>query len=318
MDVSEKSSFDPKSFITERILWLKETIGREKAVVATSGGVDSVTTAVLAHHAIGDRLTVVFLDDGLMRKSEPEHVTDFLKSLGLNVKLLEVSKEFFDGLKGVTDPEEKRKVFRETFYKVLGRAVKDLEAKFLLQGTIAADIVETKGGIKTQHNVLEQIGIDPLERYGYKVLEPLKDLYKPQVRLVAKALGLPRDIYIRKPFPGPGLALRVLGEVTPERVEIVRRATAIVEEETAGMKVFQAFAVLLSDKATGIVGGKRALGDIIAIRIVHSKDAMTATVPRVPWKIIDRIQTRILNENPSVVKILLDLTPKPPSTIEYV
>jgi GMP synthase (glutamine-hydrolysing) len=317
-NLSEKRDFNPKSFVIERIQWLKEAIGQEKAAVATSGGVDSVTSAVLAHKAIGDRLTVIFLDDGLMRKSEPENVTKLLQSFGLRVKLLDVSEEFFMSLKGVRDPEEKRKVFRETFYRVLGEALKALDAKFLIQGTIAADVVETKEGIKTQHNVLEQIGIDPLERYGYRILEPLRDLYKPQVRLVAKALGLPKDIYLRRPFPGPGLALRVLEEVTPEKVEIVRKATAIVEEETARMRVFQAFAVLMNDKATGIVEGKRALGYIIAIRIVRSKDAMTASVPRVPWRILERIQARILKENPSIVKVLFDLTPKPPSTIEYI
>jgi len=187
-----------------------------------------------------------------------------------------------------------------------------------VQGTIAADVKETKEGIKTQHNVLQQIGLDP-GIYGLKIIEPLKELYKPQVREVARLVGLPEQISQRMPFPGPGLATRVIGEVTPERVQIVRTATRIVEEEIHPLStIFQFLAVLLKDKATGIKEGKRLLGDIIAVRCVDSKDALTATPTKISWKILTRIQQRIIEEIPSVVKVLYDITPKPPSTIEYI
>jgi len=310
-------SFNPERFIQKKVAWLKAEVGSEKAIAATSGGVDSTVTAVLGHRALGKALKVVFLDDGLMRQGEPKEVTSMLRAQGLQVALLDVKSEFFQALRGITDPEEKRKAFRERFYQTLGRAIREHGARCLLQGTIAADIVETRGGVKTQHNVLEQIGIVPSERYGFKVVEPLKELFKPQVREVAKALSLASEVHERKPFPGPGLAVRVIGEVTPARVETVRRASRIVEEETRNVESFQAFAVLLADKATGLREGKRTFGDIIAVRIVVSLDAMTASVPRVPWKNLERIQSRITAELPSVVKVLLDLSPKPPSTIEY-
>jgi GMP synthase (glutamine-hydrolysing) len=257
-------NFEVRRFIEDRIKELKNTVGKEKAIVATSGGVDSTTCTILAHQALRKNLKVIFIDDGLMRQNEPENVKKLLKSFGIDLIIVNRKKEFFRNLKGKIDPEEKRKAFRDTFYRVLGRIVKDYRAGFLIQGTIAADIVETKKGIKTQHNVLEQIGISP-KRYGLKVVEPVRDLYKPQVRMVAKALGLPEAIYNRMPFPGPGLATRVLGEVTPKRVELVRKATEIVEEELKGLRKFQAFAVLLSDKATGLFKGKRLLGDMIVI-----------------------------------------------------
>lgn len=312
--------FDAKKFIEDKTKEIENIVGQQKVISATSGGVDSTTCAVLVHKVIGDQLKVVFIDDGLMRADEPETVVRDLKSWGINTELIDAKDEFFSALKGFFDPEEKRKVFRDTFYKVLGRTVKESGAKYLLQGTIAADISETKRGVKTQHNVLEQIGIDP-SSYGFRVLEPLVDLYKPQVRAVAKELGLPEYVYERMPFPGPGLATRVVGSdasLTPERVEIVRLATKIVEEETKDLKPFQAFAVLLNDKATGVRGDKRAFGNIIAVRSVESKDAMTATVTRIPWDILERIQNRITSDIPSVTKVVLDITPKPPSTIEYI
>jgi len=187
-----------------------------------------------------------------------------------------------------------------------------------VQGTIAADIIETKGGIKTQHNILEQIGIDPEKGFGFKVVEPVKDLFKPQVREVAKELGLPEMIYGRMPFPGPGLATRVVGEVTPERVSLVRRATQIVEEEIESLKPFQAFAVLLSDRGTGVEEGKRKFGEIVIVRSVESKDAMTAEPSEVPWKVLMKISRRITGEIPEVVRVAYEITPKPPATIEYI
>lgn len=317
-----KKGFRVEEFVEEKVQEIKNAVGEGKAVVATSGGVDSTTCAVLAHRALGDRLTAVFLDDGLMREKEPEEVTAFLRKLGLQVRLLRVARWFFEALRGIEDPEEKRKAFRETFYRVLGLTVGALGANFLVQGTIAADIKETVGGVKTQHNILGQIGIGP-QTYGFAVLEPLRDLYKPEVREVAKALGLPRELFERMPFPGPGLATRVVGEVTPERVAVVRKATVIVEEEIASLRKdpahpFQAFAVLLSDKATGIREGRRAFGEIIVVRVVDSRDAMRATPTEIPSAIRYRIVTQILKELPSVVRVLFDETPKPPGTIEYV
>jgi GMP synthase (glutamine-hydrolysing) len=311
-------TFDPKSFIEKKTKELKGTIGDKTAICATSGGVDSMTCALLTSKVIGKRLTTVFIDDGLMRENEPETVTGWLKANGLNTMRLNVADEFFAALKGKTDPEEKRKAFRDTFYKVLGRTVKESGASFMIQGTIAADIIETKGGVKTQHNILEQIGIDP-NTYGLSILEPLKELFKPEVRLVGKELGLPEEYHQRMPFPGPGLAARIVGEVTPARTATERKACKIVEDEVLKVKKpFQAFSVLLNDKATGVSNGKRTFGDIIVIRSVESKDAMTAQPTNIPWATLQRIQERICAEVPGVSRVLYDLTPKPPSTIEYI
>jgi len=310
--------FDPGVFIAEKVDWLKKTIKDGKAFAATSGGVDSTVSAVLAHKAIGRRAVVGFLDDGLMREGEPEAVVVKLKALGLNAKLYRVREPFFKAFRGLTDPEEKRRAFRETFYRTLSKVAKEEGAAYLVQGTIAADVVETKGGVKTQHNVLDQIGIHPFKEYGFKVLEPLVDLYKPGVRSVGEKLGLPKELYNRRPFPGPALSLRVIGVVTPKRVDTVRKATKIVEEETEGLPCFQAFAILLNDKATGVVEGKRKFGEIIVIRAVDSRDAMTATPTRLDWGRLERMRDRILTEVPSAVKVLYDITPKPPSTIEYI
>lgn len=311
-------AFDPDTFIEDKVRWLKEELGSEKAFAATSGGVDSTVSAMLAHKAVGKRAIVAFLDDGLMREGEPEDVVEKLKGMGLNAKLFRVQEPFFKALKGLTDPEEKRKAFRKTFYETLTRIAKEEGAKFFIQGTIAADVVETKGGVKTQHNVLDQIGIETSKEYGFKFLEPLVELFKPEVRRVGERLGLASEMHQRRPFPGPGLSLRVLGEVTPQRVAVVRKATRIVEEGTSDLGSFQAFAVLLSDKATGVEGGKRKFGDIVVIRAVDSKDAMTAKATALQWARLEAMRDRILKELPSVVKVLYDLTGKPPSTIEYI
>ena len=310
-------AWEAKKFIEEKISEMKKIVGDKNAVVATSGGVDSVTCAFLAHKALGEKLIVIFIDDGLMREGEPRKVSDELGNLGVKVKIVDARDEFFKALKGIEDPEEKRKKFRDTFYKTLGKAIKENRALYLIQGTIAADVSETKRGIKTQHNVLEQIGIDPGD-YGFQVIEPLREIYKPKVRDVARELGLPEEIYQRMPFPGPGLATRVIGEVNPQRVEMARKANRIVEEEIKELKPFQAFAVLMKDRATGMVGGERVFGNIIVVRSVESKNAMTASVSRIPWEILEKIQQRITEEIPSVTKVLFDITPKPPSTIEYI
>jgi len=307
-----------EKFIEEKIQEIKATVGSERVISALSGGVDSSACTVLAHRAIGDNLKVIFIDDGLMREKEPENVSKIFSDLGIKVDIVDAQEEFFQALKGKVDPEEKRKAFRNIFYTVFGREVLKSEAKFLVQGTIATDIIETQGGVKTQHNILEQIGIDPEKGYGFKVVEPIKELFKPQVREVAKALGLPEMIHQRMPFPGPGLATRVIGEVTPERVSIVRKATQIVEDEIESLKPFQAFAVLMSDKGTGIESGQRKFGDVIIIRSVESKDAMTAEPSQVPWETLMNISKRITGELPEVVRVAYEITPKPPATIEYI
>ncbi len=307
----------PETFLNEQIQYIRDRVGNGIALCATSGGVDSMVCAVLAHRALKNRLIALFIDDGLMREGEAKQVTKILKSLGIRTKVVNAAGDFFKALKGKTDPEDMRKAFRDTFYRTLGRAVKEFKASFLIQGTIAADIKETKGRIKSQHNVLSQIGINP-KKYGLTIIEPLVKLYKPDVRKVGKALGLPASVYQRMPFPGPGLATRVVGEVTPGRVRIVRKATAIVERELKKFKPFQAFAVLLHDRATGIVNGKRAFGNIIVIRSVESKNAITAQPSRIPFEVLMKIQKEIIKEISEVTKVLYDLSPKPPSTIEYI
>lgn len=309
---------DVSKFIQEKFEEIKMAVESEKAISALSGGVDSATCTVLAHRAIGDNLKVIFIDDGLMREDEPQEVSKIFSDIGIKVDIVNAQEKFFNALKGKTDPEEKRKAFRDIFYTVFGEEVLKSGARFLVQGTIAADVIETKGGVKTQHNILEQIGIDPEKGYGFKLVEPLKDLFKPEVREVARELGLPESIHQRMPFPGPGLATRVVGEVTPERVSLVRKATQIVEEEIAQLKPFQAFAVLLCDKGTGVEKGQRKFGHIIIIRSVESKDAMTAEPTKIPWEVLMQISKRITTEIPDVVRIAYEITPKPPATIEYI
>jgi len=309
---------DTKEFIEEKIGEIKQIIGNEIAISALSGGVDSSTCTVLAHRSIKNNLKVIFIDDGLMREDEPEEVRKTFSNMGIKVDIIDSQEEFFKSLKGISNPEEKRKAFRDIFYRVFGIEVLKSKARFLIQGTIAADIIETKKGIKTQHNILEQIGIDPEKGYGFKTVEPLKELFKPQVREVAKELGLSEEIYSRMPFPGPGLATRVIGEVTPERVSITRKATKIVEEEIVLLKPFQAFAVLLNDKGTGIEKGARKFGEIIIIRSVESKDAMTAEPTQIPWEILLKISKRITAEIPAVTRVAYEITAKPPATIEYI
>jgi len=304
-------------FIKYQILKIKKEVDDQKAVVACSGGVDSVTCTILGQKALGNNLVAVFIDDGLMREGEPKEVVELLRKFGVKTKLIRAQRRFFQALKGKIDPEKKRKAFREVFYQVLGETVKKEKAKFLIQGTIKADVIETKGKIKTQHNVLEQIGINP-KKYGLSIVEPLKALFKPDVRKVARNLGLPKEVWDRMPFPGPGLATRIVGEVTPKKTKIIRKATRIVEEELTKYFPFQAFAVLLADKATGVTKGRRTFGNIIVIRSVDSKDVIKASVSKIPLAKLCQIQRRIVGEVPEVNRVLFDLTPKPPATIEYV
>jgi GMP synthase (glutamine-hydrolysing) len=259
-----------KEFIDNAIREIRSAVEENKVISACSGGVDSMTATYLVQKAVGDKLIAVFIDDGLRREGEPKFVVRTLKSLGINTKAIDAKEEFLKTFQGKTDAEEKRKAFRDKFYKTFGSVAREEGVKFVVQGTIKADVIETVQGIKSQHNVLEQIGIDP-QTYGYGILEPLRELFKPEVRIVARELGLPKEVSERMPFPGPALSLRVLGEVTPEKIEIVRKATQIVEEETLDLGVFQSFAVLHNDKATGIKNGKRVYGNIITIRAVFQK-----------------------------------------------
>jgi len=309
---------DYKKFIDEQIAYIKETVGKEKAINALSGGVDSSLVTVLGHRALNDQLRTVFVDNALMRKGEPQRVVEAFASLGITVELVDAKEEFLGALAGLTDPEEKRQAVTDTFYsKVFGRLVKQSDAKFLMHGTILTDIEETVDGIKRQHNILTQLGIDTEKAYGYSVLEPLKTLRKDDVREVARLVGLPTEIAQRIPFPGPALATRIIGEVTLDRLETVSAATAIVEEELADSGAFQYLAVLLSDRATGIRNKKREFGQIIVLRCIESTDARTATVTQLPWNKLNRISERITKIK-GVNRCLYDLTPKPPATIEYI
>ncbi|MBW2984378.1 ExsB family transcriptional regulator [Candidatus Woesearchaeota archaeon] len=312
---------DVNKFIEEKVKEIKQAVGDDVAVNALSGGVDSSVVAILAHKALGDNVKNIFLNTGMMRENEPETIQSRFAEIGIKVELKDVSKRFFEALKGEEDGEKKRKIFRDTFYKVLGEAVRESGAKCLLQGTIKPDVEETKAGVKTQHNILSQIGIDPEKEYGFKTVEPLIDLVKWEVREVGKALGMPQTRFNTMPFLGPGLTGRVIGEVTPERVAIVRKANAIVEEELMPLKPFQCLAVLFKDKATmkGDENAKgRNYGNVIAVRCIESKDARTAEVTEVPYDVLKKIVDRITTEVPSVTKVVYDITPKPPSTIEYI
>jgi len=310
--------FNAREFIEEKTGFLRREVGGETAIVALSGGVDSSVVAVLGFKAVGGNLRAVFLDDGFMRIGEAEKTSRVFRNLGISVEVHDVQKDFLKALKGIRDAEEKRKAFRETFYETFSKIAKQAGAKIVLQGTIAADIVETAGGVKTQHNVLEQIGINPLEKYGFKIVEPLKELYKNQVRMVARELGLPDEIVNRRPFPGPGLAIRVLGEVTEEKLSIIKKATAIVDDELADVECFQAFPVLLEGRATGVKkDSTRKYGYMIALRIVKSEDAITAKYVRLDWARLDRVRDMIISNLPEVSRVLYDISDKPPATIEF-
>jgi GMP synthase (glutamine-hydrolysing) len=309
---------DYKDFVEKQVVAIRNAVGSGLAINALSGGVDSSVVTALGHRALGDQLKTVFIDNALMREGEPRQVAAIFAQLGIPVEVVDAREEFLSALAGLTDPEEKRNAVTRTFYKnVFGSLVRKSGAKFLLHGTILTDIEETVAGIKRQHNILAQMGIDPEKEYGYRILEPLETLRKDGVRELAKLLGLPPEIASRIPFPGPALATRIVGEVTETRLATVRVATAIVEEELRDTGVFQYLAVLLNDKATGIRHNKREFGEIIVVRCVDSVDARTATAVEVPWDKLRRISARI-TEIPGVNRCLYDVTPKPPATIEYI
>ena len=308
----------PAEFIAQQVRAVSEAVGSGLAINALSGGVDSSTVTMLGHKALGDRLLSYFVENGIMRQGEPERVVEVFRRLGVRVKVIDARQQFFDALRGVTDPEQKREAITQTFYKaVFGRLVKESGARHLLQGTILTDVEETVAGVKRQHNILAQLGIDTEELYGYQLVEPLVQLRKPAVRVVAKALGLPEEVANRPPFPGPALAARVIGEVTPERVEIVRAATAIVEEELAHTGAFQYMAILHEDRVTGLRDGKRDFGLQIEVRCWESQDARTGSPTRLPYETLERLAERITQVG-GVVSVTYNITRKPPSTIEAV
>jgi len=313
------TELDPEGFIAASVEDIRRTVGDGRAVTALSGGVDSSVVTVLGHRALGDRLRVVFVENGLMREGEAAEVVRFFAALGITVEVVDAREEFFSALKGLTDPEEKREAVTQTFYReVFGRIVKESGARYLLQGTILTDVDETVAGVKRQHNVFAQLGIDPEEAFGYRIIEPLLPLRKDGVRVVGRALGLPEGLFDRIPFPGPALAARVIGECTPERVEAARKANAVVERHLKTTKAFQYLAILHEDRVTGMRDGKRQFGRQIEVRCWDSTDARTAVPTRVPYEVLEAIAAEILTQVPDVVSVTYNIAPKPPSTIEAI
>jgi GMP synthase (glutamine-hydrolysing) len=306
-------------FINEKVEEIRDAVGDTTAINALSGGVDSSAVTMLGHRALGERLRTIFVENGIMREGEAKQVVDFFKKLGVTVEVIDARDEFFAALSGITDPEEKREAITQTFYRdVFGRIVRESEAKCLLQGTILTDVDETVAGIKRQHNVFEQLGIDPQEVFGYRILEPLIQLRKDGVRKVGEALGLPVDLFNRIPFPGPALAARVIGEVTPERIETVRKANLIVEHLLKDSGAFQYMAILHEDRVTGMTEGRRDFGQQIEVRCWESVDARTAVPTRLSFEILEKIAGEIIREIPGVVSVTYNIASKPPSTIEAI
>ena len=313
------SELNTDKFIAEKVNEIMSAVGNGTAINALSGGVDSSVVTMLGHRALGKKLRTVFIQNGLMREGEPEAVKDIFSKLGVAVEIIDSKKDFLDALSGITDPEAKREAITQTFYKkVFGRLVRESGAKFLLQGTILTDVDETVAGIKRQHNVFEQLGIDPQEAFGYRILEPLIQLRKDGVRLTGRALGLPEDMFNRIPFPGPALAARIIGEVNEEKLEIVRKATSVVERMLANRGAFQYMAILHDDRVTGMRDGKRDFGRQIEVRCWDSVDARTASPTNLPFEVLEKLSASILKEVPGVVSVTYNIATKPPSTIEAV
>ncbi|ADI74391.1 GMP synthase, large subunit [Methanohalobium evestigatum Z-7303] len=297
-------------FIQKSTEKIKEQIDG-KAIIALSGGVDSSVCTVLAHNAIGDNLVPIYIETGLMRKGETERIKETFADM--NLRVVNMKNRFLNALEGVEDPEEKRRAVGETFIRVFEEIAKEEQAEYLIQGTIYPDRIESDGGIKSHHNVG---GLPDVVDFK-DIVEPISDLYKDEVREVAKALDLPEELSERMPFPGPGLAVRIIDEVTEEKLEVVREANAIVEEELVEKyHPWQTFAALLG-KGTGVKGDVRVHGWIIAVRAVSSRDGMTAEAMQLPWDVLNRIESRINSEIKSVSRVVYDLTPKPPATIEF-
>ncbi|MEM3618541.1 MAG: glutamine-hydrolyzing GMP synthase, partial [Candidatus Bathyarchaeia archaeon] len=311
-----------EDIINKMVEEVRKEVGDGKAIIALSGGIDSSVATAIAAKAIGEKLTAVFVNHGFMRENEPDFVKNTFQKLKINLVIVNAQERFFERLKGVTDPEMKRKIIGEEFIRVFEEVAEKVGAEYLIQGTIYPDRIESgfrrfSDKIKTHHNVA---GL-PTKIKFKKIVEPLRDLYKDEVRRVSKIIGLPKEIVFRQPFPGPGLAVRVVGEITKEKVEIVRKADRIVREEfeKSGLKerLWQYFAVLTNTKATGVKGDTRAYGYVVAIRAVESREAMTASFARIPYKVLEKVSTRITSEIPEVVRVVYDITHKPPATIEW-
>ena len=315
--------FDAEGFIEQTVRELKNRI-KGKAIIGVSGGVDSTTAAILVDKAIGENLQCVLVDTGYMRKNEIENNEKTLRKLGLNVLIVDAKERFCEKLKEVVDPEQKRKIIGELFIRIFEEVARKENAKFFVQGTIAPDWIESGGGLRDRIKSHHNVGGLP-EKIEFEIVEPLRDLYKDEVRIVGRKLGLPSELYDREPFPGPGLAVRIIGEASPDKVRIVREACAIVEEEIekavadkAMSKPWQYFAVLLPCKTVGVHGDMRAYGSIIAIRAVESLDGMSAAYSKIPHTVLERISVRITNTlKDDVSRVVFDITNKPPGTIEY-
>jgi len=310
-----------KEFVENLIKDIKDSIKDEKAICALSGGVDSSVAALLVHSAIGKNLESIYIDSGLMRDKETDTLNEvFEKHYKMNVKIINARSEFLKALKGITDPEEKRKTIGKIFIQIFEKEAKKSGAKFLVQGTIYPDVIESAGSkyaknIKSHHNV----GGLP-ENMNLVLIEPLRNFYKDQVRKIGEILGIPDSITQRQPFPGPGLAVRIIGEVTEEKLEVLRKSDKIVQEEIEEAKIknlWQVFAVFTGIKTTGVRGDNRAYGETIAIRAIEAKDAMSANFAKLPYELLDKISTRIVNEIPQVNRVVYDITNKPPATMEW-
>ncbi len=312
-------ALDTDAFIKEKVLEIQSAVKDGLAINALSGGVDSSTVTLLGHRALGNRLKTVFIQNGLMREGEAEQVVGLFKTLGVPVTVIDARREFFAALEGVEDPEEKREAITQAFYKdVFGRLVKESGATSLLQGTILTDVDETVAGIKRQHNVFAQLGIDPQDTFGYAIVEPLIQLRKNGVRTVGRALGLPTELFERIPFPGPALAARVIGAVTEARIETVRKATTVVERLLKDSGAFQYMAILHQDRVTGMRDGQRDFGLQIEVRCWDSIDARKASPTRLPFDVLEKMAAEIVRDVPGVVSVTYNIASKPSSTIEAV
>ncbi|MBI2593527.1 glutamine-hydrolyzing GMP synthase [Candidatus Daviesbacteria bacterium] len=309
-------------FIEGLIDNIRQSLGNEKAICALSGGVDSSVAALLVHKAIGENLTCFYIDSGLMREGETDLLKEvFKENYDMRIEVIDAEDEFLDVLRGVIDPEKKRKKIGETFIRVFEKEAKKLGAKFLVQGTIYPDVIESQGSkhsekIKSHHNV----GGLP-EDMEFTLVEPLRTFYKDEVRLIGQILGMPESITKRQPFPGPGLAVRIVGEVNKDNLKILRKADAIVREEIENFgftnNLWQAFAVFTGIKTTGVRGDQRVYGETIAIRAIEAKDAMSADFAKLPWGLLQRISNRIVTEVPDVNRVVYDISTKPPATMEW-
>jgi GMP synthase (glutamine-hydrolysing) len=302
---------DVDPFIEEAVAEINTAVGDGRAVIALSGGVDSSTAAALAHRALGERLVPVYVDTGLMRKGETDGIRETFDHME-RLRIVDAKDRFLEALAGVTDPEAKRHAIGEQFVREFEREARDVDADYLVQGTIYPDRIESEGNIKSHHNVGGLPEVVDFEG----IVEPVRDLYKDEVREVARALGLESVVSERMPFPGPGLAVRILGEVTDEKLRVAREATHVVEEEVAEHEPWQAFAAVLG-KATGVKGDNRVHGWVVAVRSVESRDGMTARAQQLPWETLQRIQSRVTGALPEVSRVVYDVTHKPPATIEY-